>query len=506
MIRYQVLYGLHIFLILVLSAFFCFGQDSLSSSQVEIKNADVFRFSSDETGELRYLKGNVKLLHKGTYMECDSAVVYKETNSVDAFGHVFIIDHDSIQIRSVNAFYNGVTRWAILERNVSIRNGSMFLEAPRVDYNLNESVGYYNQSGKLTKDNTVITSQFGTYYNEMDMAYFNQNVHIKDPDFTLDTDTLAFDTKNSIATFTDFTVIKSKSSTIECNTGHYDTRFEMGDFGPNTIMYDEKQRLVTDSMWFNRKWGRTELYKSFVMTDTTRKIQITGTEAIYLDRREFFFAWNRPLLTRFFETDTLYLRADTVVTMKLDTSSKFRCFYAFPNVRTFKNDFQTRCDSFWYSFQDSTFRLFKDPVVWNGNVQLSGDTIYMTTVNQEPDQMETFENGFIAMMSSAEYFDQIKGTRIIAKIKKQQLDEIWIRGNAESIYFGKDDKNKYMGMNRAKSSEIKMWFANKELEQVRFYNKPEAVFTPIQKLNGVEKTLEGFLWRQNERPKGVYDL
>ena len=76
----------------------------------------------------------------------------------------------------------------------------------------------------------------------------------------------------------------------------------------------------------------------------------------------------------------------------------------------------------------------------------------------------------------------------------------------ESIYFGKDDKNEYIGMNRAKSSEIKMWFANKELEQVRFYRKPEAVFTPMKKLQGVEQKLEGFKWRQVERPKGVYDL
>ena len=51
-----------------------------------------------------------------------------------------------------------------------------------------------------------------------------------------------------------------------------------------------------------------------------------------------------------------------------------------------------------------------------------------------------------------------------------------------------------------------MWFANKELEQVRFYKKPEAVFTLMKKLQGVEQKLEGFKWRQDERPKGVYDL
>ncbi|MGC4232687.1 MAG: OstA-like protein, partial [Niabella sp.] len=58
-------------------------------------------------------------------------------------------------------------------------------------------------------------------------------------------------------------------------------------------------------------------------------------------------------------------RDTTTVTQKKEASdSTDRYFEAFHNVRIYSDSMQAVSDSLFYSFKDSTFRLFKQPVVW----------------------------------------------------------------------------------------------------------------------------------------------
>ena len=62
--------------------------------------------------------GNVKFTHKGTVFYCDSAVLAKKTNYLEAFGHVRILDNDSVTITAHSLRYDGNTRVAKLRQNV----------------------------------------------------------------------------------------------------------------------------------------------------------------------------------------------------------------------------------------------------------------------------------------------------------------------------------------------------------------------------------------------------
>jgi len=71
-----------------------------------------------------------------------------------------------------------------------------------------------------------------------------------------------------------------------------------------------------------------------------------------------------------------------------DTSVRY--FLAFHHVRIFNDSLQAVCDSLYYSTEDSTFRLFKDPVAWNDKTQIKGDTMYLLQRTGTPNTCTCF--------------------------------------------------------------------------------------------------------------------
>ena len=183
-----------------------------------------------------------------------------------------------------------------------------------------------------------------------------------------------------------------------------------------------------------------------------------------------------------------------------------KTFYAYHHVRMFKRDMQGVCDSLFYSFEDSTFRMFYSPVVWSEGIQITGDTIYLTVKNRKADKLSIYNKGFIISPSGKKYFDQIKGNNIYGYFTDNELRTIDVIGSAESLYFGKDEKEKYIGANKAMCTNITMRFKDKKINKIIFIDKPEAVFTPLKMLAPEQMKLSYFYWQIDRKPKSQEEL
>ena len=106
------------------------------------------------------------------------------------------------------------------------------------------------------------------------------------------------------------------------------------------------------------------------------------------------------------------------------------------------------------------FRLFKDPVVWSQQSQISGDTIYLFTLNKKPKRMYAFENAISVQKVGPDYYNQVKGRTINGYFLNGDIDSVRAKGNAESIYYAQDDSSKFIGVNQATADVIDMYFAN----------------------------------------------
>jgi hypothetical protein len=189
-----------------------------------------------------------------------------------------------------------------------------------------------------------------------------------------------------------------------------------------------------------------------------------------------------------------------------NNDSTDRYFQAYHHVRIFSDSMQAVSDSLWYSGKDSIFRLFKDPVMWASNSQITGDTIYLYTKNKNPDRLQVFENGLAINLSDSNMYNQIKGNRLNGYFNNGEIDYMRAQGNAESIYYIKDEKNALVGINNATSDIIDIRFKNKELNKVVFISEVTGTMYPVSQATEQNKYLRGFKWQETRRPKTKFEL
>lgn len=193
------------------------------------------------------------------------------------------------------------------------------------------------------------------------------------------------------------------------------------------------------------------------------------------------------------------LPKDTVPFNPEDTV-RTRAIKAYHNVRVFKSNMQATADSLFYTSADSTLRWYRDPILWSEGSQQTGDTIYLQLKNKKLNAVQVIQNAFLVNVNadSARY-NQIKGRLITAFFKEGKLQNMFVDGNAESIFFNQDDKKVYTDMNQTVSSRLKVLFKNKEIAKIVIIREPEGVRTPIPELKE-DVFLTGFKWKPELRP------
>ncbi len=481
------------------------SQQAEQNKEVEILSSDYLKFQESNGKKITRLVGNVSLKQDEVLMWCDSANLDKETNSVDAWGRVHI-RQDTVNAYSNYLKYDGNKKLSMLQGNAKLTDRKMVLYTEQLFYDSKNKLSYYYVGGRVLKDSTVIISQKGYYYSKTEDVYFQGDVYITDPKYKLNSDTLKYNTGSKISTFFGNTEIFNKNSRILCDNGWYDSKLDISSFGKNTTVIDSPQCLFADSLYYVRSSGFGKVIGPFTWIDTSKATEIRGNYGEYYDGQQYIMATQKPLLIYKMEKDSLFLTADTLKSMNKSERDSIRNFFAYHKVRMYMKNMQGICDSLFYSFEDSTFRMYYKPVLWNEDVQMSGDTVYFHTKNNKADKFSIYKAGFIISPSGKKYFDQIKGTNIFGYFKDDELSQMDVKGNAESLYFGKDDKNKYIGNNKVLSTNSTMYFKDKKISKVVFIKQAEAVFTPMKMLNKEQMQLKDFNWQIKLKPKSREDI
>jgi hypothetical protein len=231
-------------------------------------------------------------------------------------------------------------------------------------------------------------------------------------------------------------------------------------------------------------------------------------DSIYITADTLFSARLSDLIKT---PDSVHKKIDTVnkstaTSGSINNDSTNRYFEAFHNVRIYSDSVQAVSDSMFYSFKDSTFRLFDNPVVWSNKSQISGDTIYLYTKNKKADRIRVFENSFLVSENEAGIYNQVKASRMDGFFRQGTIDSVRAKGNTESIYFIQDDDSAYTGINQTTSDAMDVYFADGDLQKVVFRSAVKGTLWPISQKQPSEMRLPGFLWLEGKRPKTKYEL
>ena len=113
---------------------------------------------------------------------------------------------------------------------------------------------------------------------------------------------------------------------------------------------------------------------------------------------------------------------------------------------------------------------------------------------------------FIISRDRTGTFDQIKGKNMRGFFRDNQLHRIDVMGNAETIYFVREDDGAMIGINKLVSSNMSIVMEERKVAKIIYYNQPEGKMYPEQELGDAEKQLKGFEWQDRERPASKEDI
>jgi lipopolysaccharide export system protein LptA len=195
----------------------------------------------------------------------------------------------------------------------------------------------------------------------------------------------------------------------------------------------------------------------------------------------------------------------------IDSSNKsdtaVRYFLAFHHVKIFNDSLQSICDSMFISSRDSVFRLYYSPVLWSGNTQIAGDTMFLFTKNKQPSRLYVFEMGLIVNRTKEGFFNQMSGKTINGYFVDGKIDYMRVKGSqSESIYYIQNDDSSYFGMNRATGDVIDLYFKKDDLKKVLFINNVAGKTYPMNQIPEDQKKLKDFKWLEDKRPKNKAEL
>ena len=164
------------------------------------------------------------------------------------------------------------------------------------------------------------------------------------------------------------------------------------------------------------------------------------------------------------------------------------------------------CDSMQFNTRDSVLYMYDNPVLWNEQYQLYGDTIEIYMNDSTIDYAHVIQFAFAVQHLDSSYYNQLKGNDLKAYFEGQTVRQIDVEGNAESIYYPLEGDGAKIGLNETKSGFLTIWVKENKLEKLKIWPTPLGNLTPIPDLKPEQKTLKDFYWYDYLRPKNKDDI
>lgn len=442
----------------------------------------------------------VQFEHQGADLWCDVAVFYAQENRLKALGNVRLQQGDSIEMNSGKLDYEGNTKLARAWENVDLTDGQMKLTTDTLYFDRENQLSYYNTGGKVVDSVNVLTSIIGNYFMEIKKVKFQDNVHIDNPDYTIDSEQLHYYRRSKNAYMYGPSTIVGEEYTIYCERGFYDTKAERG-YGLKNTKIEYSDRIIEgDSVYFDKLASFASATNNIKVTDTINNGVIRAHYAEVFKEKDSVFATKRAVAVSLVQQDSLYIHGDTLmVTGKPET----RILRAFRNAKFFKKDLSGKCDSIHSAESSGITKLITEPILWNVENQMTGDSIHLISdlETDKLDSLRVIDNAFVIAFDTIgkRGYNQAKGKDLFGKFIENELKIVDLVKNTEVIYYVYNDENELIGIDKTICSKIRLEMANNDIEDITFFVDPDGNIYPEEDWPFETKKLKGFIWHGDER-------
>ena len=541
------------------SAYFYESKNVMEAfSNVHVKQGDTLSMWCDSLSYhgnslLLQMFDNVKLKHNQTILTTEYMTYDRDVNVAHYPYRGNIVDPET-HLSSQYGWYLTNTKEAIFREDVMLRSYDFSkMETPPA---------YPDPISPDYKPRAILYSDSLYYMFETSEAEMRGPSRIVTDTATVVSSKGFFNTKTQFARLYQRSYVVSPGRYAIGDSLYYDGLAGIGDGWGDIVMVDslQKVKLMGEYMHY------VDDPQSVLVTGRALAMEFSDKDTLYLHADTLrAFTVIRPdsvlrsiedsVMTKTIRYDTVYfdrdslapdsLVADTLLTempnfridsLLVDTIKiDKREFYeqvidtlhymlAYYGVRYYREDMQGVCDSLHYSVRDSMATFIGNPVMWNTDYQITGDTIFAfidesnsirraeihnaAFLVQEKDTFTMIETGPRNKISYTltRAYDQIKGKDLVCYFDSAKIRQMDMSGNVQIIYYPQESDGAMTGLNQIVGNYLSVWFMNQKMEKLKIWPNPVGSLTPIQLIQPDILTLEGFRWMDYLRPVNPMDV
>jgi len=486
------------------------------------------------------LFGNVVLVN-GTQQLFTNQLRYNLNTKVATYLNGAVLTNGQSRLSSKKGYYFVEQQEVFFRDEVEVSDPEFSLKSDTLKFNTANKTAYFLGPTIIATAETKVYTESGFYDTQSNFAEFNRNAQFTKGAQQATADTIRYDGRFNVYTLQGNAWFEEGERRATGNLIQHDQKADktflkgnaylkdgLKEINSDEIIYDGSQKtfstrgrsqvsdppqiLEADLIDFNEADGLGYAFGNIHWQDTSANLAIQCDSIRYNKETGFLLATGgrnkRPLLMNILDGDTLFMSADTLLSKKLESDTSQSLLLAYHDVRLLKSDLQAICDSLSYNSTDSTFQFFKAPFIWTDTTQFTADTIFMSLRNQKINQILLRNNSFIINSPDELFFNQIKGRHITASFSEDELREMQVAGNAESVYYARDDAGAYIGANKSACSDMWLYFGNNQIQRIKFISEPNARMEPMKQVDHNTLRLDGFHWDDIKpcRPATLDDL
>lgn len=186
--------------------------------------------------------------------------------------------------------------------------------------------------------------------------------------------------------------------------------------------------------------------------------------------------------------------------MNLD--SLYREIHALGRVKLFRSDIQSVCDSLTTSTLDSIINMYKAPVLWSGDNQITAEKMHIHTKNQQLVKAIFDGKPLMAAEIDTAHYNQVAGKEMIALFRDNKVYRNDVNGNVQTIYFMQEDNSPEITlMAYIEAGDMTSYIEDQTVVGITYRGNPAYTFYPIDKIPATQPTkLQEFKWEALRRP------
>ncbi|MDD3557528.1 MAG: OstA-like protein [Melioribacteraceae bacterium] len=401
---------------------------------------------------IREVFGNVVITQGDVTVTCRKALQFLNRNEFELTGNV-VATQDTITLFTEKGRYFGEFKMARSDTSIMMYDGNVVLSADFGTHFFDEKKSVFTSDVELFDSLSTLKSDELIYYNDLDKAVATGNVIIADSSSVIYADSLIHIREKNYTKAFENVKIKNPENNTDIFCGMLedfgDSNYTKISINPVMIKIDTSNNGRIDSLL---------IAANFMESFDDDNPRLKATDSVEIVRGEFSSINER----------TVYFRDNDAISTYKKESEK------------------------------------KQPVMWFGNTQLLGDSVYIKLIDNQLNEIDIFEHSII--ISKNENFDfrydQISGDTLKLFFKESKLDFAEVFGGVLSIYYIYDE-NAPEGLIKATSKNAKIIFNDNKVNKVNLYVEPDSEYHPEKLVRGSEKefTLPSFMLFENRPNK-----